>query len=149
MEKLGGELSKTGANEVAGECVETVLVVQGVEDKVILRAKTSWTIRPPISAPFLTPMPSCAGERAEPTRSPTLERATRPTKRYQESPIPRGRGSPFFLGTISAGDVMAVLKKLSIGAAAGASGWTYAVMKAIFLCNGDYSDRASQPFSAA
>ena len=42
----------------------------------------------------------------------------------------------------------AVLKKLSIGAAAGASGWTYAVMKAIFLCNGDYSDRASQPLSA-
>ena len=42
----------------------------------------------------------------------------------------------------------AVLKKLSIGAAAGASGWTYAVMKAIFLCNGDYSDRTSQPLSA-
>ncbi len=27
VEKLGGELSMTGANEVAGECVETVLVV--------------------------------------------------------------------------------------------------------------------------
>ena len=39
---------------------------------------------------------------------------------------------------------MAVLEKLPIGAAAGASGWTYAVMKAIFLRNGDYSDRASQ-----
>ena len=45
---------------------------------------------------------------------------------------------------VSAGDVMAVLeKKLPIGAAAGASGWTYAVMKATFLRNGDYSDRAS------
>ena len=44
---------------------------------------------------------------------------------------------------VSAGDVMAVLEKLPIGAAAGASGWTYAVMKAIFLRNGDYSDRAS------
>ncbi len=30
-----------------------------------------------------------------------------------------------------------------IGAAAGASSWTYAVMKALFLRNGDYSDRAS------
>jgi hypothetical protein len=39
---------------------------------------------------------------------------------------------------------MAVLeKKLPIGAAAGASGWTYAVMKVTFLRNGDYSDRAS------
>ena len=38
---------------------------------------------------------------------------------------------------------MAVLEKLPIGAAAGASGWTYAVMKALFLRNGDYSDRAS------
>jgi hypothetical protein len=37
-----------------------------------------------------------------------------------------------------------VLEKLLIGAAAGASGWTYAVMNAIFLRNGDYSDRASQ-----
>jgi hypothetical protein len=46
--------------------------------------------------------------------------------------------------TVSAGDVvMAVLEKLPIGAAAGASGWTYAVMKALFLRNGDYSDRAS------
>ena len=46
--------------------------------------------------------------------------------------------------TVSTGDVMSVLEKLPIGAAAGASGWTYAVMKAIFLRNGDYSDRASQ-----
>jgi hypothetical protein len=38
---------------------------------------------------------------------------------------------------------MAVLEKLPIGAAAGASGWTYAVMKAIFLQNVDYSDHAS------
>jgi hypothetical protein len=45
--------------------------------------------------------------------------------------------------TVSAGDVMAVLEKLPIGAAAGASGWTDAVMKALFLRNGDYKDRAS------
>jgi hypothetical protein len=38
---------------------------------------------------------------------------------------------------------MAILEKLPIGAAAGASGWTYEVMKALFLRNGDYSDRAS------
>ena len=36
VEKLGGELSKTRANEAPRECVETVLVVQGDEDKVIL-----------------------------------------------------------------------------------------------------------------
>ena len=46
--------------------------------------------------------------------------------------------------TVSAGDVMAILEKLPIGAATGASGWTYVVMKAIFLHYGDYSDRASQ-----
>ena len=40
---------------------------------------------------------------------------------------------------------MAVLEKLPIGAATGgASGWTYAVMKAMFLHYGNYSDRASQ-----
>ncbi len=39
--------------------------------------------------------------------------------------------------------MIAVLEKLPIGAAAGASGWTYAVMKVLFLRNGDYSDRAS------
>ena len=38
---------------------------------------------------------------------------------------------------------MAVLEKLPFWAAAGASGWPYAVMKALFLRNGDYSDRAS------
>ena len=38
---------------------------------------------------------------------------------------------------------MAVLEKLSIGAAAGASGWTDAVMKALSLRNGDYKDRGS------
>jgi hypothetical protein len=38
---------------------------------------------------------------------------------------------------------MAVLEKLPTGAAAGAFGWTYAVMKALFLRNGDYNDRAS------
>ncbi len=32
----------------------------------------------------------------------------------------------------------------SQGAAAGASGWTYAAMKAIFLRKGAYSGRASQ-----
>ena len=36
VEKLGGELSKTRANEAPRECVETILVVQGDEDKVIL-----------------------------------------------------------------------------------------------------------------
>jgi hypothetical protein len=36
VEKLGGELSKTKANEAPRECVETVLVVQGDEEKVIL-----------------------------------------------------------------------------------------------------------------
>jgi hypothetical protein len=36
VEKLGGELSKTRANEAPRKCVETVLVVQGEEDKVIL-----------------------------------------------------------------------------------------------------------------
>ena len=35
-EKLRGELSKTRANEAPWECVETVLVVQGDEEKVIL-----------------------------------------------------------------------------------------------------------------
>ena len=48
-----GELSKTRANEALGECIETVLVVQGEEDKA--ESKTSWAILPPISAPFLTP----------------------------------------------------------------------------------------------
>ena len=36
--------------------------------------------------------------------------------------------------SVSAGEVMAILEKLPIGVAAGASGWTYAVMKAISLC---------------
>jgi hypothetical protein len=46
--------------------------------------------------------------------------------------------------TVTAGDVLAVLEHLPSGAAAGASGWTYAAMKAIFLRNSAYSGRASQ-----
>ena len=36
MEQLGGELSQTGADEAPGESVETILIVQGEEDKVVL-----------------------------------------------------------------------------------------------------------------
>ncbi len=36
MEQLGGELSQTGADEVPGESVETILIVQRKEDKVVL-----------------------------------------------------------------------------------------------------------------
>ena len=56
--------------------------------------------------------------------------------RFLPSPLPLS----FLPLTVSAGDVMAVLEKLLIGAAAGASGWTYA---AIFFRNGDYSARIS------
>ena len=46
--------------------------------------------------------------------------------------------------TVTGSDVLEVLEHLPSGAAAGASGWTYAAMKAIFLRNGAYSGRASQ-----
>jgi hypothetical protein len=36
MEQLGGELSQTGADEAPGESVETILIVQRKEDKVVL-----------------------------------------------------------------------------------------------------------------
>jgi hypothetical protein len=82
-----------------GSVLKPFLLSREMRTRLSSESKTSWAIRPPISAPFLNPMPSYTGERAEPTRSPTLERATRPTKRYQESPIPSRRGSPLFLGT--------------------------------------------------
>jgi hypothetical protein len=46
--------------------------------------------------------------------------------------------------TDTTSDVLAVLEHLPSGAAAGASGWTYATMKAVFLRNGAYSGRTSQ-----
>jgi hypothetical protein len=92
MEQLGGELSQTGADE-ARSVLKPFSLSRERRTRLSSESKTNWAIRPPTLASFLTPMPSCTGERAEPTRSPTLERATRPTKRYQESPI------PFFLGT--------------------------------------------------
>ena len=36
MEQLGDELSQTGAYEAPGESVETILIVQRKEDKVVL-----------------------------------------------------------------------------------------------------------------
>ncbi len=36
MEQLGGELNQTRADEAAGESVETILIAQREEDKVIL-----------------------------------------------------------------------------------------------------------------
>jgi hypothetical protein len=36
MEQLGGELSQTGADEAPRESVETILIVQRKEDKVVL-----------------------------------------------------------------------------------------------------------------
>jgi len=39
MEQLRGEHSQTGADEASGESVETILIVQREEDKVILGVK--------------------------------------------------------------------------------------------------------------
>ena len=36
MEQLGGELSQTAADEAPGESVETILIVQRKEEKVVL-----------------------------------------------------------------------------------------------------------------
>ena len=36
MEQLGGELSQPGADEAPEKSVETILIVQGEEDKVVL-----------------------------------------------------------------------------------------------------------------
>jgi hypothetical protein len=46
--------------------------------------------------------------------------------------------------TVTTSDVLAILEHLPSGAVAGASGWTYAAMKVIFLRNGAYNGRASQ-----
>ena len=40
MEQLGGEHSQTGADEASEESVETILIVQREEDKVILGRKS-------------------------------------------------------------------------------------------------------------